>query len=57
MILSNASDLAVKIVNEFKILAVTQDRNGETPLEVLASKPSAFCGTSQGFWGNIASTS
>ncbi|KAL0442321.1 UNVERIFIED_CONTAM: hypothetical protein Slati_1954800 [Sesamum latifolium] len=39
--------LAMSIVDQHKTLAVIEDSNGETPLQVLARKPSAFCGSSE----------
>lgn len=50
-------DLAVSIVEQHKTLAVAEDGNGETPLQVLARKPLAFsCNSSQGLWITIVRT-
>ncbi|KAL0352675.1 UNVERIFIED_CONTAM: hypothetical protein Sangu_0848800 [Sesamum angustifolium] len=50
--------LAMSIVDQHKTLAVIEDSNGETPLQVLARKPSAFCGSSglQGLWDTSIAT-
>ncbi|KAL7089704.1 hypothetical protein ACP275_13G199900 [Erythranthe tilingii] len=50
--------LAMTIVDQCKSLAVVEDSNGETALQVLARKPLVFCrssNTSQGLCGRIAS--
>ncbi|KAL9147727.1 hypothetical protein ABFS82_13G190600 [Erythranthe guttata] len=50
--------LAMTIVDQWKSLAVVEDSNGETALQVLARKPLVFCrssNTSQGLCGRIAS--
>ncbi|KAI3455905.1 hypothetical protein Pfo_012568 [Paulownia fortunei] len=53
----NMYGLALSIVGQYKMLALVEDSNGETPLQVLAKKPLALvCGRSQqGLWGSIAS--
>uniref|UniRef100_A0A5B7AIQ9 PGG domain-containing protein n=1 Tax=Davidia involucrata TaxID=16924 RepID=A0A5B7AIQ9_DAVIN len=46
--------LALKIVEHHEELAVARDKNGETPLHVLAQTPLAFAGgIQQGMWGRI----
>ncbi|KAH6764826.1 hypothetical protein C2S51_016075 [Perilla frutescens var. frutescens] len=49
--------LATKIVNEHNTLAIEEDVIGETPLQVLARKPLAFCSNNgQGLWVKIIRT-
>ncbi|KAL1538466.1 hypothetical protein AAHA92_27211 [Salvia divinorum] len=51
---SELYDLAIKIVDGDKTLALAEDANGVTPLQVLARKPVAFSSDNgQGFWDNI----
>ncbi|XP_047960905.1 uncharacterized protein LOC125205809 [Salvia hispanica] len=52
---SGLYDLAVKIVDGDKTLALAQDANELTPLQVLAGKSVAFSSDNgQGFWDNIS---
>lgn len=43
-VLLNNADLALNMIKDEHQLAVAQDKNGETPLHVLARKPLAFAG-------------
>ncbi|KAL1537564.1 hypothetical protein AAHA92_30062 [Salvia divinorum] len=48
---SELYDLAMKVLGEDKTLAVAEDSNGETALQLLAKKPLAFSqNNGQGFW-------
>ncbi|KAA8525162.1 hypothetical protein F0562_006974 [Nyssa sinensis] len=50
----NILDVALKIVEGNTTLAVAKDKNGETPLHVLARKPSRFAsGRQVRLWGTI----
>ncbi|XP_047952659.1 ankyrin repeat-containing protein At5g02620-like [Salvia hispanica] len=51
---SELFDLAIKILDEDNTLAIAEDSNGETPLQVLARKPLTFShNNGQGFWTKI----